>query len=132
MEALLSTTLLAHHAQRASEGDSTHATQTQIKAAIAYIDEHADQAIGPREMAAAAHMSVRAFQYNLRKYTGKTPSDLLREVRLERAHRDLVAGDPAVDTVAGIAHRWGFGNLGRFSHRYSERFGELPSETLRS
>ena len=77
-------------------------------------------------------MSIRAFQYGLRRHTGLTPSAFLRGIRLERAHRDLVEANPADMTVAEIAHRWGFGNLGRFSHYYAERFGTLPSHTLRS
>ncbi|MFP5477787.1 MAG: helix-turn-helix domain-containing protein, partial [Gammaproteobacteria bacterium] len=33
--------------------------------------------------------------------------------------------------VAGVALRWGFGHLGRFSADYRARFGEYPSETVR-
>ena len=34
-------------------------------------------------------------------------------------------------TVSEIAGGWGFTHMGRFSHYYSDRFGELPSDTLR-
>jgi AraC-like DNA-binding protein len=34
--------------------------------------------------------------------------------------------------VADVAFRWGFGHLGRFAEKYRERYGELPSETLKS
>ena len=55
----------------------------------------------------------------------------LRSVRLDRAHADLVAADPAVDTVAAIALRWGFGHAGRFAKDYRARFRRSPSDTLR-
>ena len=42
----------------------------------------------------------------------------LRRVRLDRAHRDLQAANPAVDTVTAIAVRWGFTHAGRFSVAY--------------
>jgi len=42
-------------------------------------------------------------------------------------------GDLLVDdvTVAGIAFRWGFTNLGRFGRDYQDLFGETPSMTRR-
>ena len=39
-------------------------------------------------------------------------------MRLDRAHRELQAADPSVDTVMAIAGRWGFGHAGRFSSMY--------------
>jgi AraC family ethanolamine operon transcriptional activator len=33
--------------------------------------------------------------------------------------------------VSEIAAGWGFTHLGRFSHYYADRYGQLPSETLR-
>ena len=42
-------------------------------------------------------------------------------------------GDLLVDdaTVAGIAFRWGFTNLGRFARDYQDLSGENPSMTRR-
>jgi AraC-like DNA-binding protein len=42
-------------------------------------------------------------------------------------------GDLLVDdaTVAGIAFRWGFTNLGRFARDYQDLSGETPSMTRR-
>ncbi|WP_413784026.1 helix-turn-helix domain-containing protein [Rathayibacter tanaceti] len=60
-----------------------------------------------------------------------SPSVYLRDVRLDRARSDLVAGDPCSTTVAAVAREWGFGNLGRFASAYQVRFDEKPSHTLR-
>jgi AraC-like DNA-binding protein len=50
---------------------------------------------------------------------------------MERAHRDLQAGDRAGgDTVASIALRWGFASPGRFAVEYRKVFGRSPGETL--
>jgi AraC-like DNA-binding protein len=67
-----------------------------------------------------------------RRHVGTTPTDHLRRVRLERARRDLEAGDPVRgDTVAEIATRWGFAHHGRFAIDYRRVFGCSPSHTLR-
>lgn len=34
-------------------------------------------------------------------------------------------------SVTDVAVRWGFFHLGRFAQQYRERFGVLPSETVR-
>jgi AraC-like DNA-binding protein len=56
---------------------------------------------------------------------------LLHEVRLRRAHEDLLQAPPGT-RVTDVALRWGLGHLGRFSRDYLEAFGESPSETLRA
>ena len=71
-------------------------------------------------------------QYTFRRHLGVTPVEYLRRVRLDRAHRDLQAADPAVDTVTAIAGRWGFTHAGRFSTAYKREFGTASSETLRN
>lgn len=56
----------------------------------------------------------------------------LRRVQLRRAHEDLLAGDPFRETVASIAHRWGFMHLGRFAAAHEAAYGEPPLGALRS
>jgi AraC-like DNA-binding protein len=51
-------------------------------------------------------------------------------LRLSRARRALIARDRSV-SVAEIATRHGFTQLGRFSVEDREMFGQKPSETLR-
>ncbi|MGC4792182.1 helix-turn-helix transcriptional regulator [Micromonospora sp. DT178] len=62
-----------------------------------------------------------------------TPMRYVRQIRLERAHRDLQAADPSTGvTVTMIARRWGFTHLGRFSTDYRAAYGSSPSHTLRT
>lgn len=84
------------------------------------------------EWAAAAHISVRSLEEGFQRYLDTTPMSYLRQVRLARAHADLLRADPREHTVAGIAHRWGFLHLGRFSSVYRARYGVLPAESLKS
>jgi transcriptional regulator GlxA family with amidase domain len=54
----------------------------------------------------------------------------LRRIRLERAHHELLAADPARTTVTAVASRWGFASPSRFTACYRAAFGTLPSLTL--
>ncbi|MFC7343518.1 AraC family transcriptional regulator [Saccharopolyspora griseoalba] len=80
------------------------------------------------EMAGIAGVSVRRLQEGFREYVGATPSACLRDLRLARAHEDLLAAEAA--TVAEVAARWGFTNTGRFAAAYRAKYGLSPSETL--
>ena len=103
-----------------------------LRDAVAFIQENADADIGLEDIAAAVNVSPRSVQYAFRRNLGTTPLEYLRRVRLDRAHRDLKAADPAHDTVTAIAGRWGFSHAGRFSLAYKAMFGNAPSDTLRT
>ena len=111
----------------------TFAAQPQtLRQAIAFIDDNAHLDIRLTDIAAAIGVPPRTVQYTFRRHLGATPLGYLRRVRLQRAHRDLQAADPAVDTVMAIAGRWRFGHPGRFSRAYKDAFGSSPSLTLRT
>ncbi|WP_439692288.1 helix-turn-helix domain-containing protein [Curtobacterium sp. SP.BCo] len=104
----------------------------RLRRALEFVHEHAREPIGTPEIAAAAGLSPRGLQQSLRRHLDQTPGDLLRSVRLDGARTDLAHGDRDEISVADVARAWGFGHLGRFSATYRARFGELPSETLRT
>ena len=110
----------------------TIAAQPQtLRRAIAFIHDNAHRDIALTDIAAVIGVTPRSVQYTFRRHLG-TPLEYLRRVRLDRAHRDLQAADPAVETVMEIAGRWRFGHPGRFSMAYKEAFGTPPSLTLRA
>ncbi|MFM8885114.1 MAG: helix-turn-helix domain-containing protein, partial [Chthoniobacterales bacterium] len=63
--------------------------------------------------------------------TGVAPHAYVLRRRLNQARNVLLREDAAERTVTEIALGLGFSELGRFSVRYREMFGESPSETLR-
>lgn len=83
------------------------------------------------ELAQVAGVSVRALQAIFHRHTGQTPIAYLRELRLARVHDELRRAGAGETTVARLAHRWGFGHLGRFAAAYREKYGVPPSVTLR-
>lgn len=104
------------------------AVQT-VRRAVAFIDDNADRPITIDDVAAAAHISTRGLQYAFWRSLETTPTEYLRRVRLDGAHRDLRRG-ASRDTVATIARRWGFGNASRFAALYTRTYGRSPRSTL--
>jgi len=102
-----------------------------LRRAVDYIHANCARDITMADIASAVNVTPRAVQYMFRRHLGTTPMAYLRQVRLDRARHDLLAADPACDTVSGIATRWGFAHIGRFSQVYRVEFGESPSVTLR-
>jgi AraC-like DNA-binding protein len=127
-------TLLACFAEPAEgEGDpSVAASPHAVRRAVAYLEEHALDAVSVPDVAAAARVSVRSLQALFRRHLGVSPVEHLHAIRLEAARRELQGGLASSEpTVRAVAERWGFANSGRFARLYQARFGERPSETLR-
>lgn len=99
-----------------------------IRAAVHFIDEHAQDLPTVSEIAAAAGVSARALSGGFAKYVGVSPRAYLNERRLHGVRRELAGG---AASVASAAHAWGYVNLGSFAASYRRRFGENPSQTLR-
>jgi transcriptional regulator GlxA family with amidase domain len=124
--------LAADHSYRAIlEGEATAPAPRAIRAAIDVIEAEAQRPLTVSALAARSYVSVRSLQQGFGAHVGTTPMAYLRAVRLRRARQDLLDSDSSIDTVASIAFRWGFSNLGRFAAVYAARYSEYPAVTLR-
>lgn len=99
-----------------------------LRAALAYIESHLAEAMTLGDVAQAAGCSARTLTDTFKEHFSVSPMTRVRQLRLDRVHAELLDGSLSVTEAAC---RWGFTHLGRFSAAYHERFGELPSETLR-
>ncbi|MEL6890545.1 MAG: AraC family transcriptional regulator [Actinomycetota bacterium] len=132
-EFLMAALLLGHRSNRSEFFLSGHRHRRAVRAARDFIDRHLAAPLTVAEIAEAAGVSVRTLQNHFADDMGQTPMSYLRDARLDRVRAelaDLPTGEGA--TVTEVAFRWGFTHLGRFSIAYRERFGETPSQTLRS
>ena len=111
---------------------NTSGRPSVVRQAMEFIESRPDLPPTVSALAAQCHVSVRTLQAAFRSELGISPMAYIREERMRRAHADLRAADPAISSVASIAHRWGFSHLGRFAAAYRTRYGETPSQTLRS
>ncbi|ROQ40709.1 AraC-like DNA-binding protein [Frondihabitans sp. PhB188] len=105
------------------------AKNTSLKVAVDFIHANAHLPISTTDIASASGLGLRTLQEGFRRVLETTPNAYLRGVRLDRARAELDAGRSG--EVANVARRWGFGNLGRFSAAYADRFGERPGDTAR-
>jgi AraC-like DNA-binding protein len=132
---LLAATILASFPNTAltnpTRVDRHDASTATLRRAIAFIEANADQDLCAADIAAAASVTIRAVQLAFRRHLDTTPMAYLRRVRLDGAHRQLRDADPTCDTVTGIAARWGFASLSRFTAHYRATYRVVPSHTLR-
>ncbi|WP_426321052.1 helix-turn-helix domain-containing protein [Microbacterium sp. E-13] len=105
------------------------AAPRSVRRAIAYMEEHAHEAITIDDVAAAAGISTRGLQYAFRRSLDHTPMEYLRRQRLAGAHAEMEVGTRA--PIAEIARRWGFASASRFAKHYREAYGRTPRQTLR-
>ncbi|GLR83708.1 AraC family transcriptional regulator [Bradyrhizobium iriomotense] len=101
-----------------------------VRRARDYIKAHADQPIEISKLAAELGVSLRSLQENFQRYLGYSPREWMLTCRLERARERLLVDD-GQGSVTTAALDAGFSDLGHFSGKYRDRFGELPSQTLR-
>jgi AraC-like DNA-binding protein len=125
--------LAADHPQReALVASPEPARPTAVRTAIDVMESEPQEPMTASSLAERSHVSVRSLQEGFRRHTGTTPMRYLRSVRLRHAHEELLAADPSVTTVATVALRWGFTNLGRFAAEHQAAYGTQPVQTLRS
>jgi AraC-like DNA-binding protein len=101
-----------------------------IRAAVDLIEAEPHLPLTVATLASQCHISTRALHQGFVRHLGMTPMAYLRQVRLRRAHQDLLASDPSIETVASITKRWGYTNPGRFAATHAARYGETPAATL--
>jgi AraC-like DNA-binding protein len=103
-----------------------------IREAVALIEDRPAQIETVGDIAKAVGLSVRALDDGFRRFVGTPPMTYVRQVRLARAHEELVVSDADVTTATDVGSNWGFWHYGRFAAAYRQRYGCTPSQTLRT
>jgi transcriptional regulator GlxA family with amidase domain len=97
--------------------------------ATSWIDANLTESIGVDNVATAIGVGVRSLQLSFKRILGCSPHEFIMRRRLESA-RQMLIGASVEDSVTAIATKFDFSELGRFSQRYRDHFGETLSETL--
>ena len=96
-----------------------------------YIQHCYAESIDLKHLVEQARVSERTLLEGFKRYRDISPMRLLKLTRLDHVHLALNKADPAKSSVTDIALAHGFTQLGKFSSNYKERFGTLPSKTLK-
>ncbi|MBD8473189.1 AraC family transcriptional regulator [Pseudomonas sp. CFBP 8770] len=132
IEQLTTSILLATHQHNYSKAapERRHSILPRhVRRVQDFITAHAHEQISPEQLAMIAGVSLRSLYSGFKEFLGISPMQYLRNLRMESVREELVSGE--ANNVAGVALRWGFAHLGRFSTEYKQRYGETPRQTLR-
>lgn len=102
-----------------------------VKKATEFMMANLSKPITLVEVAVACGVSSRTLQQGFRQFKMTTPMSYLQDLRLKAFREELTKARPG-QSVNDIALKWGFTHMGRLATDYRNRFGELPSQTLRA
>jgi AraC-like DNA-binding protein len=94
------------------------------------VEENLEEPLYIPEICKAIRVSTRTLQMCCREHLGMGPKRYLVLRRMHLVRRTLLQARPDATTVAAVAMRYGFWELGRFAVKYRSLFDELPSATL--
>lgn len=130
--------LLSAFASMLGDGGSPSAAPVRgearcLRRAKEYIHAHLTEALSLSDIARHACVSPRTLESAFRRNGDVTPLAYARHQRLASVHAALVAAaaENRHVNVTEIAMNHGFVHMGRFAAQYRQRFGCVPSETLR-
>ena len=121
---------LMRPAASADSGSSGVQRRREIDTVCEYVRGRLPEPVTLTELESVSGLSQRSLQLAFQKHFGCTPTQWIRQIRLDMARQALLKARPG-DTVTKIALDCGFAQLGGFSQAFLSRFGELPSDTLR-
>ena len=99
-----------------------------ISAVMDWAVHRLGESLPVERLAAAAHMSTRAFVRRFRASAGTTPAAWIRSRRLDEARRLLETSDAPVELIAADC---GFGSAVTFRQNFAGAFGTSPSNYRR-
>jgi AraC-like DNA-binding protein len=107
----------------------TSTAKVLVEAALEQLDTNGGQP-SVADLCAALHVGRRTLEVAFRQVVGASPRQFLIQRQLSRSYALLKAGTPDSTRVTDVAVACGFFELGRFSGRYRQAFGETPRHTL--
>ncbi len=109
-----------------SEEKKLPAEAKLVEDSIHYITEHLDSPdLNVKSLLQHLGLGRNKYQKEIKQYTGLTPVEFIRSVRLNTAREKL--RDYSL-SISEVAYAVGFNNLSYFSRSFKQEFGRLPSE----
>ncbi|MFC5989268.1 AraC family transcriptional regulator [Limoniibacter endophyticus] len=102
-----------------------------VQRAERFMADNLDKNLTLGEIVTVTGASARTLHRTFREVRGDTPLGVLKTMRLEKVHAELIRGTCGAGDITRVAMRWGFNHMGLFAADYRNRFGMAPSETVR-
>lgn len=102
----------------------------EIKSVQDYVYAHLEKPIRITDLEEITGLSQRTLHNLFKKTFNMSPMQWVQQQRLFLVRQKLMKAS-LTDNIGLIAENCGFANMGRFAKIYYERFGELPSETVK-
>ena len=100
-----------------------------LKKVLLYINENYSSPIRLEELALLVNLNAQYFCRYFKENIGKTVTEYINEVRIEKAAQALAETNQKIITIAQDA---GFDNIGYFIRRFKKEKGVTPSEYRRN
>ena len=117
--------LLKKPAERPTDGDPDARNRVRIERAVAYAAEHYAEKPSAPQLAHVAGLSLSHFNRLFNEWTGYSPIEYLRRLRVERARQLLADVDLSIKE---IAQRCGFDDAYHFSKTFRQIDGLPPTK----
>ncbi|MFI1094070.1 helix-turn-helix domain-containing protein [Streptomyces sp. NPDC020917] len=111
--------------QRTLDEDARRGPDPRLTALVSALDAHPGRPWTVESMARVAHLSRSSLGERFRRDLGRSPGQVLREVRMRHA-RELLAGTDK--PIEQIAFTVGYGSAAAFSRAFSAYHGSPPQE----
>lgn len=95
----------------------------KIIAAVDYLKQHLDRPVRSQALAKYVHMSESALYRNFKAFTGLSPMQYHKQLRLHEARRLILSGN---ETASLAAIKTGYESVTQFSREYKNLFGLPP------
>lgn len=100
-----------------------------LKKVISYLNENYASPVRLEQLAGLINMNPQYLCRYFKRNTGKTITEFINEIRIEKAARALLETE---DKIITIAQNTGFENAGYFIRRFKKEKGMTPSEYRKS
>jgi AraC-like DNA-binding protein len=125
---LLLNLFLHNYSETLSRG-STKVSSRRCRMAMEFMRDNLCSGTTVADVASYVGLSVRALQAAFQRYHNATPSQVLRNLRLDAVKTALEHADDS-NTITGILLDHGVASTGHFAAQFRKRFGVTPRDVM--
>ena len=123
--------LFSHNYSETLARGSTKVASRRCRMAMEFMRDNLCGGTTVAGVAGYVGLSVRALQMTFQRYYNVTPSEVLRNLRLDAVKTALEHADDA-NTVTGILLDHGVSSTGHFAAQFRKRFGVTPWDVMKA